>query len=534
MDSRQLQLVLTLNDQLSKELKKISTGIGDVEKGTGKASGMMGGFAKNIAQAAAAYFSFQAAYNSLSLGVQVAADLQTAEIGLKTLLGSADEAAATVDRLKKEAARTPFELTGLTQATQLLTAVTKDGNKSIDIILDIGEGLAAMGKGQGELDRIIVNLQQIAAVGKAATIDIKQFAFAGIPIYEMLAETTGKTGEELEKLIEDGGITFDLLTRMFDEANDSGGRFFNAYVNQAGSFNQASANMKDSFAIMMADIATSTGLFDGMTTAMMGAADTMMNYKTVLGEINTLVGDGLQKFDEQTLIITHLKGAWMQLQEVWDKQLKPAFSDLWATLVELKPFWEALGTVIGFTLVAAIHLFIAAITLMAEGFGNIIAIVTRLVDFVLFGLDSYIGYLSNVITIFSKLLSGDFAGAWTAVKDSISDLVGWFEKLIDKLEAAWDLMKEMGLSGIDKIKGAFSGRATGGSVAAGRPYMVGENGPEMFVPQGNGKIVPDYRMSGGGLAGITVNVYGDVTGEDLIDKVERGLSKRIKERVRIA
>ena len=46
----------------------------------------------------------------------------------------------TYDRLqaqKVEAARTPFELPGLTQATQLLTSVTKDGDRSIDIYVDL-------------------------------------------------------------------------------------------------------------------------------------------------------------------------------------------------------------------------------------------------------------------------------------------------------------------------------------------------------------------------------------------------------------
>ncbi|PXW78141.1 hypothetical protein C7451_103249 [Blastomonas natatoria] len=34
------------------------------------------------------------------------------------------------------------------------------------------------------------------------------------------------------------------------------------------------------------------------------------------------------------------------------------------------------------------------------------------------------------------------------------------------------------------------GRATGGPVTAGRPYLVGERGPELFVPQGYGRVEP--------------------------------------------
>ena len=38
-------------------------------------------------------------------------------------------------------------------------------------------------------------------------------------------------------------------------------------------------------------------------------------------------------------------------------------------------------------------------------------------------------------------------------------------------------------------------KAAGGMVAGGMPYIVGENGPEMFIPQGSGTIVPNQRMN---------------------------------------
>jgi phage-related minor tail protein len=57
-------------------------------------------------------------------------------------------------------------------------------------------------------------------------------------------------------------------------------------------------------------------------------------------------------------------------------------------------------------------------------------------------------------------------------------------------------------AGLD-FSGAFSGRALGGAVGAGRPYMVGERGPELFVPGAQGNIVPNNAMGG---ANVTVNV----------------------------
>jgi uncharacterized protein YqgV (UPF0045/DUF77 family) len=49
----------------------------------------------------------------------------------------------------------------------------------------------------------------------------------------------------------------------------------------------------------------------------------------------------------------------------------------------------------------------------------------------------------------------------------------------------------------------FIPRANGGPVGAGRPYLVGERGPELFVPGAQGNIVPNNAMGG---ANVTVNV----------------------------
>lgn len=50
------------------------------------------------------------------------------------------------------------------------------------------------------------------------------------------------------------------------------------------------------------------------------------------------------------------------------------------------------------------------------------------------------------------------------------------------------------------IPNFFSGeRAMGGPVTAGRPYIVGERGPELFVPGRNGGIVPNSRLGGSGV-----------------------------------
>jgi hypothetical protein len=59
------------------------------------------------------------------------------------------------------------------------------------------------------------------------------------------------------------------------------------------------------------------------------------------------------------------------------------------------------------------------------------------------------------------------------------------------------------------ISGALQGmfRANGGPVSSGSPYIVGERGPELFVPRASGSIVSNSNMNqGGSSAGSSINV----------------------------
>lgn len=429
--NRELAIILKLQNQVSKELEKVNADINKSGKTAGMAGSAFGVLGTGIKIAGAAAIAAAAAI--IPLGLQTASTLETAEIGLKTLLGSAEKATDTIKRLKVESARTPFELPGLAQATQLLTSVTKDGNKSIDIILDIGEGLAAMGKGQAELDRIIINLQQIAATGKAATIDIKQFAFAGIPIYEMLAQTTGKTGEALATFIEEGGVTFELLTRMFDEANNAGGRFFNAYVNNAGSFAQATSNLKDSWGLFAADIVNNTGIFSGLTDAMLAAAGALTNYKSILSTTGETVSGWLSQLDQNTGLVTLLKEAWDNLVFVYENSLKPALEELWVALQPYMPFLKELAKVFGTMLVIAIGAVILVVSALLTALTGLITFITKSVTKTL---NSVAGVFDTITTAISKVIDkvdkaySSFKKLVSLAKDAGGD---WISKAIGKV-----------------------------------------------------------------------------------------------------
>jgi hypothetical protein len=67
------------------------------------------------------------------------------------------------------------------------------------------------------------------------------------------------------------------------------------------------------------------------------------------------------------------------------------------------------------------------------------------------------------------------------------------------------------------------GLAVGGPASAGRPYIVGERGPELFVPGSNGNVVPNNAM-GGNTYQINVNAgVGDprAIGQQIVEYVKK-------------
>jgi hypothetical protein len=66
------------------------------------------------------------------------------------------------------------------------------------------------------------------------------------------------------------------------------------------------------------------------------------------------------------------------------------------------------------------------------------------------------------------------------------------------------------------------GMAAGGPVRGRTPYMVGERGPELFVPGRSGSIVPNHALAAGG---VTVNIYAPIGSErDLENMVVSALT----------
>ena len=125
-----------------------------------------------------------------------------------------------------------------------------------------------------------------------------------------------------------------------------------------------------------------------------------------------------------------------------------------------------------------------------------------------------VGFKNAGIGDFTKTLTEGFVKAGQMLEDALTDAVLTgklsFSSLADHIKQvlAKALIQKFIMG---PILGAFGlpGKADGGPVTSGQPYVVGEEGPELFVPKGSGTIIPNDEMSsgGGGMGGATNVTY---------------------------
>ena len=216
--------------------------------------------------------ALSAAKDFIQTGIQYNAQLESYTTGFTNMLGSAEAAKAAMDAIQEDAARTPFDVASLTQANQLLISAGENAGYSRKVIMALGDAVSATGGGNAELSRMSANLQQIANVGKASAIDIKQFAYAGINIYQVLADYTGKSVQEVQKMT----ISYDLLSQALIAASEEGGRYYNAMDTQSQTMNGRVSTLKDNVSqlagLMTGDLSDGIGVVIGNLNGMVVAA----------------------------------------------------------------------------------------------------------------------------------------------------------------------------------------------------------------------------------------------------------------------
>ena len=222
--------------------------------------------------------ALSAAEGFISSGIEYNAQIEKYTTGFTNMLGSAEAAQQVMSQIQEDAAKTPFDVASLTQANQYLISAGENASYARNTIMALGDAVSATGGGNDELNRMAQNLQQIANTGKATAVDIKQFAYAGIDVYGILADYTGKSTAEVQNMT----ISYDLLTQALQAASEEGGRYYNSMDTQSQTMNGRVSTLKDNVkqlaGLLTGDLSSGIGVVIGNLNDMLVAAQEA--YKT--------------------------------------------------------------------------------------------------------------------------------------------------------------------------------------------------------------------------------------------------------------
>lgn len=608
-DSRTLQLILKLQDDISSQLQGVSAQLGNLDSKSKGVSSTLMGLAKTfvslyaIKQVAGYLYDSVDAFGQFDASIQRAGAFVDATAGqlddfrkaaINAAQGTTFSAQQTADALGSfvgggisaaEAAENLGKVVDLALVAKLndlqsavdisSTALTvfKEDNIGISDVIDDLSAVAA--NVTTRTDDWATALTNSAGSAKAAGLSFKDlnvifaemvgggadvnhtWAAFNSAINRIQAPTkqtaealqaVGLSTKGLQDALSGGPITMlSYLKKGFEEANKSGQGF--AFLSET--LGQQAA---PEFAIALSrtndEMATTAGYFEDITgagdkmvqkirqaipvtdqlkqgwtqlslavggflsnnslvhDALSGLATAMVDLAVWIGNAHSNIQGFLEYIDQKTGLVTYFKLIWDSIVQTFQENLLPAILKLWDALQPLLPFLGALAVVIGYALGGAILLLINTLTLLLT-------------------------WVTNIATFLTDV----FSGALNGIIDIISNLIIWVEKLIDAFKEAWDWAQKVAGSVGKSISGTVSavvktvtGKATGGPVSGGTPYIVGEQGPELFVPNTGGSIVPNGQLGG---AGVTINVYGDVSGQELLDKVRSALALDIKRAVRL-
>lgn len=530
---------------------KISTtsdakGIDDTKKKLGglndAAVSASAGFARGFGIAAAAAGAF-------GIGaIKMAGDIEQSEIAFTTLLGSAEKAGAFLDKLKQDAAKTPFELSSLVDMSQRLIGAGINAETARTTVLQLGDALSATGAGSAEMTRIGNTIAQVFGKGKADAVDFKEIVNAGwVSVKKDVADGMGLTMAQFEDAVSAGKVGFEDLSKVLGKVTGEGGKYFNAMANQSTSINGLFSTLKDTVVLRTAEIGAALAESFNLS----GAEGNIAKLTVAVEQFaNYFIGTVIP-------FIQNNQGVLVALGLTVATLVAPAFiawagAALTAAAAVLAATWPVLALIaVGTALYLAwnnnwlgirditnsvVVFFQTYVWPVLQGIFNAIRIaVTTLYNvFNLIFQSLKIAVMAAVQYIANTALGGILINGFMLVKNNLTSLkAAW--------DAIWNGMKQTvvgAMTGvIDSVKNAVSkvkdfvngliskANSVGSKIPgykeipkfadgvtnfSGGMAIVGEEGPELVnLPRGS-DVIPNKDLAGMGGSNITVNQTNNI------------------------
>ena len=206
---------------------------------------------RKITVAATGFFTAQQALGYAQKIAQVRGEYQQLEVAFNTMLGSKAKADALMTQLINTAAKTPFDLVGVSSSAKQLLAYGIAADKVNDTLVRLGNIAAGLS----------IPLQDIAWLygttmtqGRLYAEDLNQFTGRGIPMIRELAKELGVAENEVKALVAEGKVGFPEVQKVIENLTNSGGMFYNLMEEQSKTITGKISNMEDAISVMLNEI----------------------------------------------------------------------------------------------------------------------------------------------------------------------------------------------------------------------------------------------------------------------------------------
>lgn len=202
------------------------------------------GFASVLSTATKAVTDFSKA------AISAYAEIESIKTNLSVVYATDTQANSAFKELSQYAVKSPF---GVQQTSELAILLKQSGVYATDLMDTLKMLGDTAGGNMEKMKRIANNYAQIVSIGKASMLDMRQFAYAGIPIFEAVSKELNVSQQELRKLISDGKVTADIVEKVFKDLTGVNGIFENATAKGAETLKARLQNLKDAKQLMMSE-----------------------------------------------------------------------------------------------------------------------------------------------------------------------------------------------------------------------------------------------------------------------------------------
>ena len=235
------------------------------------------------------------------IGVDYNTEMENYTTNFKVMLGSTEKAAKKVDELKKMAAKTPFEMGDLANATEKLLAMgvtSEDTGVYLQQLGDISLG------NKDKMNTLVDAFGKMNSTGKVSLEYINMMSEQGFNPLNVIAGQTGETMEQLYDRVSEGTLGFDEIKNAMAIATSEGGQFCGGMEQASKTTTGMMSTLKDNARALVGEVfmPISEGLLSKVLPSAINAVDGLtegFRQNGVEGMVEasgTILGTTLAKF----------------------------------------------------------------------------------------------------------------------------------------------------------------------------------------------------------------------------------------------